>query len=102
MESQLEGPVMAPCAPPPPRPPPATPPPPAPPAPPPSPVTAPSCPEGRVEKVQRSLCRAATRPCRVLAEVLDPLPAFLNCSDDAVYSDDCSDDTRSKRARFNA
>jgi len=62
----------------------------------------PSCSEGRVEKVPRALCRAATRPCRVLAEVLAPLPAFLNCSDDAVYSDHCSEDTRSKRARFNA
>merc|ERR1719509_554261 len=34
----------------------------------------PSCSEGRVEKVQRSLCRAATRPCRAWPRCSTPSP----------------------------
>ena len=34
--------------------------------------------------------------------MLPSLPDFLDCSNDRLYSDQCSEDTRSKRAKFNA
>ena len=62
----------------------------------------PSCSQGRLEKVPRALCRAALKPCRLLNQLNTSTPAFLNCSDDRVFSDHCSEDNRSKRARFNS
>ena len=37
-----------------------------------------------------------------LPQVLASLPDFLDCTNDRLYSDQCSEDTRSKRAKFNA
>ena len=62
----------------------------------------PSCSQGLVTKVPRAFCRAALKPCRVLEQVLDPLPDFLDCTNDRIFSDQCSEDNRSKRARFNS
>jgi hypothetical protein len=38
----------------------------------------------------------------VLDQVLTSLPDLLDCTNDRLYSDQCSEDTRSKRAKFNA
>ena len=62
----------------------------------------PSCAQGRLEKVPKALCRAAHQPCRILKQLNSSLPAFLNCSDNRIFSDHCSEDNRSKRARFNS
>ena len=52
--------------------------------------------------VPRHLCKVALKPCRVLSTIYPELPAFLNCSDNSVFSDSCEQDQRSERARFNS
>lgn len=62
----------------------------------------PSCDLGLADRVPRSLCRAAQKPCKVLRQILDIQPEFLDCSNDLIFSDECSEDKRSKRAKFNS
>ena len=50
----------------------------------------------------RLLCRAAVRPCQIVTETLPELPEFLDCANDEIFSDDCDQDSRSERAKFNA
>ena len=41
-------------------------------------------------------------PCSVLASILPELPPFLDCSDDEIFLDDCDQDSRLERARFDS
>ena len=41
-------------------------------------------------------------PCQIVTETLPELPEFLDCANDEIFSDDCDQDSRSERAKFNA
>ena len=65
-------------------------------------VLAPKCdPDSKVTHlVPRLLCRAAVRPCRVLASITR-LPPFLDCNNNKIFSDRCDQGTRqTERAEF--
>ena len=61
----------------------------------------PRCDSNVTQLVPRLLCTAAVRPCQVVTSVLPVLPDWLDCDNDNIFSDQCDQDSRAERARFN-
>ena len=52
--------------------------------------------------VPKLLCRAAVNSCSVVISQLQQLPDWLDRENEKIFSDDCTQDSRSERVKLNA